>query len=479
MTQRLSAALGLAALTWLHPWTGAQAEPAPATEKPAELRAGKRDIPPSRVKSLTLEAGTGRIVPLSGPAASVFAADPRVAEARPASPSTLFVIGVAPGLTTVVAIGDTGEPVGQYDVIVQPSSYAASRAQSAIASQLPGQNVRVSAHNTGLMVSGTLQTAAAVDQAMRTARDFAGSGQTVENHLSVRGGQQVNLRVRIAEMSRNVVRNLGVNWSALGNIGTIGKFAGFPALSLNMNNNSATGTSPLGNPLNLGGNINAVIDALAQDNLARMLAEPNLTAMSGETASFLVGGEFPIPVAQQNNQVTIEFKQYGVSLSFVPTVLTGERINLKVRPEVSMLTTQGAVRIGAGNSSIQVPALSVRRAETTVELGSGQSFAIAGLLQDNISTGGNAIPGLGEVPILGALFRSDAFQRNETELVIVITPVLVGAASNPSQLKLPGDDWKPPSDLERLLLLRQSARAPGSAPAAGRRIPGDAGFVTQ
>jgi pilus assembly protein CpaC len=200
--------------------------------------------------------------------------------------------------------------------------------------------------------------------------------------------------------------------------------------------------------------------------------------MSGETASFLVGGEFPIPVAYQNNQITIEFKQYGVSLAFVPTVISSGRINMKVRPEVSALTTQGAVQLGVGNSTIQVPALTVRRAETTVELASGQSFAIAGLLQDNTTMTGNALPGIGELPILGALFRSDSFQRNETELVIVVTPYLVSGVPNPGQLKLPTDGWKPPSDLERLLLLRQSARDPGKVTSVPH-IPGDAGFVVR
>ena len=172
--------------------------------------------------------------------------------------------------------------------------------------------------------------------------------------------------------------------------------------------------------------INNVIDALAQDQLVHVLAEPNLTAMRGETASFLVGGEFPIPVAQFGDTISIEFKQYGISLAFVPTVLTDGRISLHVRPEVSQLTSQGAITLGVGsNSTIQIPALQVRRADTTVELGSGQSFAIAGLMQDVTNLTGNGVPFLGDVPILGALFRSDNFQRNETELVIMVTPYLV------------------------------------------------------
>jgi len=195
--------------------------------------------------------------------------------------------------------------------------------------------------------------------------------------------------------------------------------------------------------------------------------------------SFLVGGEFPIPVAQQNNSTSIEFKQYGVSLAFIPTVSSAGRINMKVRPEVSALSSQGAVVLSAANSSIQVPALTVRRAETTVDLASGQSFAIAGLLQDSTQLNGSAVPFLGEIPIIGALFRSDGFQRNETELVIVVTPYLVRPASGPDTLKLPTDGWRPPSDLERVLQLRQSARPQPAAAAAPVHIPGDAGFIVQ
>ncbi len=430
------------------------------------------------MQGLTLESGTGRIVSLDAPAATVFAADPHVAEVRPASPTSLFVLGVAPGRTTVAAIGDNGAAIAQYDVTVLPSNYAAAQAASAIAKLLPGRDVQVAARPNGLMVSGTLQTAGEADEAVQTARSFMAPGQTVERRIAVLSSQQVNLRVRIAEVNRSVMRNIGVNWSALGNIGTIGKFPVFPALMLNANSDLTLPIPNVRNPLNLGGNFNGVIDALAQDNLAHVLAEPNLTAMSGETASFLVGGEFPIPVAQQNNQVTIEFKQYGVSLAFIPTVESGERINMKVRPEVSALSTQGAVQIGAGNSTIQIPALTVRRAETTVELANGESFAIAGLLQDNTALTGNALPGIGEVPVLGALFRSDGFQHNVTELVIVVTPYLVRGMSDPAQVKLPTDDWKPPNDLERLLLLRQSARGNVQA-VATPHIPGDAGFVVQ
>jgi pilus assembly protein CpaC len=436
--------------------------------------------PVPRLLSLSLDAGAGRMVSLNGPATSVFAADPRVAEVRPASPTSLYVLGIAPGRTTIAAIDENGALIAQYDVIVRPSAYAAAQAQSAIARQLPGRGVRVTAQPNGLVVSGTVPVAADADQAMQTARDFAGPGQTVESRIAVLGSLQVNLRVRIAEMSRNVIRQLGINWTNLANLGA------HAAIGVATQNPLAIATVPASTiaaayAFNTPGHvldINAVIDAMAQDQLVHVLAEPNLTAMSGETASFLVGGEFPIPIAQQNNQVTVEFKQYGVSLAFVPTVISAARINMKVRPEVSALTTLGAVQLGVGNSTIAVPALTVRRAETTVELASGQSFAIAGLLQDSTTLAGNALPGIGELPILGALFRSDSFQRNETELVIVVTPYLVNGVSSPSQLKLPTDGWKPPNDLERLLLLRQSA-LPAAQVATAPHIPGDAGFVVR
>ena len=205
-----------------------------------------------------------------------------------------------------------------------------------------------------------------------------------------------------------------------------------------------------------------------------MLAQPNLTAMSGETASFLVGGEFPIPVAQggTNSAISVEFKQYGIGLSFVPTVFSEDRIRLHVRPEVSQLSTVGAVTI----NGITIPSLTVRRADTTIELGSGQSFAIAGLLSDQTNQTGNAIPELGEVPILGALFHSDAFQRQETELVIIVTPYIIRPVSDPAALRLPTDGFRTPNDIERLLLMRQLGRG---TPDVAPRVPGQAGFVVQ
>jgi pilus assembly protein CpaC len=285
----------------------------------------------------------------------------------------------------------------------------------------------------------------------------------------------VGLRVRIAEMSRQVTRALGVNWQALGEIGKY-------SVNFTTSNPIAAAVGPATGLLsqtyaNKGANVNNLIDALAGDNLIHVLAEPNLVAMSGETASFLVGGEFPIPVSQENGSISVSFKQFGISLAFVPTVVTEERIRLHVAPEVSQLSSTGAVTISAiGGQSINIPALTVRRADTTVELGSGQSFAIAGLLQDTTNQTVSALPGLGELPILGALFRSDSFLRQQTELVIIVTPYIMRPVNDPTALKLPTDGFRLPNDIERILLLRQTGIGTAEA---GVRVPGQAGFVVE
>ncbi|MDQ2801490.1 MAG: type II and III secretion system protein family protein [Pseudomonadota bacterium] len=357
--------------------------------------------------------------------------------------------------------------------MVLPSNAGASQAASAINRALPGESVAVQPTPQGLTVTGGVNTPEQAERAMAAARAFAPDKGTVGNRLRVRSSQQVLPQVRIAEMSRTLTRDLGLNWQNLGgdlgSLARIGLSTQFPLTDL-----TSGSTAP--STLSVGFNhtsVNAILDALAQDQLVHILAEPNLTAISGETASFLVGGEFPVPIAQEQNTISVDFKQYGISLAFVPTVLNDGRINMHVRPEVSELTDQGAVQLSAGNNALVIPALLVRRADTTVELGSGQSFAIAGLLSDNVTHTGNGVPFLGDVPILGALFRSDSFRRQETELVILVTPYVVRPVSTAAALQAPGDTWRPPNDLERLLLLRQEGR-----PAAGpMRVPGDAGFV--
>lgn len=428
---------------------------------------------------ISVEVGSGRVLNLRGTAVNVFAADPKVAEVRPASPTSLFVFGVAPGRTTVAAMNASGNSVGQFDIVVSPSSYAESKAAGVLAREMPGQSVSVAPTAEGAIITGHVDTPEQAEQAVAIVRQNLQDKATIENRLSVGQAIQVSLRVRIAEMSRSLTRQLGIDWSALASLGShaaIG-FATHDLLSTAITPSTLTGAYAFGTPGKTL-DINNVIDALNDDQLVHLLAEPNLTTMSGEPASFLVGGEFPIPISSTLGETTVEFQQYGVTLSFVPTVLSDGRIRMHVRPEVSELSTVGAVTVQSGtNSTISIPALTVRRADTTIELGSGQSFAIAGLLQDNTQLESLGPPWLSEVPIIGALFRSQSFLHNQTELVIVVTPYIVKPVSDPNALHLPTDGWAPPNDLERLILLRQSAR--NSTSLVPVHIPGDAGFIVE
>lgn len=473
-TAELGAALLAAAL--LAPGATAQqtlpVQPA-TTPPPMAVQAA-----PPAAGPLTLEVGAGRLVRLREPAASVFAADPQVAEVRPASPDTLFVFGIGPGRTTIAAAAASGAPIAEFQVTVRTPGFATGELRGQLRRLLPDARLSVEMLPGAVLLTGEVASPIEAEQAVAIAKGYAGEGNSVVNRISVRGAVQVNLRVRVAEMSREVTRELGFNWSILGQVGRFafglltGRGAlgaiGFPFPGIG----GATPPDRIAGGYSGGGwDVNGVIDALARDNLITVLAEPNLTALSGEVASFLAGGEFPIPVAQRDNQITIEFKQFGVSLAFVPTVLSGERISLRVRPEVSELSESGAIMV----NNLRIPALTVRRAETTVELGSGQSFAIAGLFQDATRLGGQGMPGLSEVPVLGALFRSDRFRRNESELVIIITPYLVRPVSQANALVLPTAGYRPPSEIERILYFRQRAGGPPVPP----RVPGEAGFIIE
>ncbi len=422
---------------------------------------------PVSYQMIELSVGQGKAIRLPGAADSVAVAEPKIADVQVPAPTTMFVFGKSPGRSTVQAFAKNGSVISNIDVNVT----ADARAVRQRVAELPGARVGVEPVGPTLNLSGEVGTPIQASETVNLATFTAGKAELVNGDLRVGMSTQVNLRVRVAEVSRSVSRELGFNWESLIGIGGSQFLIGIGRDLVNADGivgRSPTGAESFGiRRTGTNTDFNAVIDALALDGLITVLAEPNLTARSGETASFLSGGEFPIPVNNNtNNSISVQFKQFGISLDFTPTVLDGGRISLKVRPEVSELDPDAGIQI----NGLQIPGLRVRRADTTVELGSGQSFAIAGLVSSNSTNSVQKVPGLGSIPILGALFRSTRFQRNETELVIMVTPYLVRPVSSPLQIAVPTDPVTPAIDFKSLLLGRiavggtQPPRGPADLP---------------
>jgi pilus assembly protein CpaC len=376
---------------------------------------------------VAIEVGKGRLIRLDRPAASVFIADPAIADVQVRSPRLVYLFGRGPGETSFFAVDSADRVVTSLDVAV---GYDFPLLERALAEALPGRRLTFGMANDALVISGSVETAAEAEDAIRLATRFVAGADRgrVINKIAVNAPTQINLRVRFAEVSRDLVRAVGFNWDGIGRIGdaALGIAVGRPVFvptesGLAINTRAEGANNLFGTFANGDVDLSVLLDALDNRGLVTVLAEPNLTALSGVPASFLAGGEFPIPVPQAQNVTTIDYKRFGVSLSFVATITDGNRINLTVKPEVSQLTSVGAVSI----NGLMVPALTTRRVETTVDLASGQSFAIAGLLQNGSREDLKRFPGLGELPVLGALFRSRRFERQETELVVIVTPYLV------------------------------------------------------
>ncbi len=405
---------------------------------PALAQANMRVVkisPTQRTTQVLVALGKSENVRTSTGFVDVVVGDPEIADVMPLTNQTLSVLGRKVGLTRISVYGEGKQLVGVFDVEVSHDTAAIA---GAIRTQYPESKIRVSTVNGRIMLSGVAPDAVTLDKVLQFAKQFS---PDVINSVSVAQPQQVLLEVRFIEASRNAGRELGVNWEVTGNnlaaiAGTAGMLSGaqpFGAL--------------IGRLVDRGVKVDAMISALEQRGVARRLAEPNLVALSGDTASFLAGGEFPFPVASQLNQVTVQFKKFGVGLAFTPTVLSHGLINLKIEPEVSQLDPTNAVQVGG----ISVPSLIVRRASTTIELRDGQSFAIAGLLQSVNSTSADQLPWLADVPVLGSLFRSASYQKKETDLVIIVTPRLVRPARPGDVLRTPLDATTPPNDSDLFL----------------------------
>lgn len=385
----------------------------------------------------------------------VVVGNPDIATAVPLTGRSFYVLGKAEGRTNVAVYGTGDELLGIVNVEV--GADAPDLAET-LRQTIPQSNIRTETVNGRLRLSGTVPDAIALRKALEIAEQYGADG--VINALRVTGGQQVLLEVRFIEANRSAGRELGIGWHA-GRRGSADvRTGGFRPRGeeeikdgiVRFSPVLASGATPFGTVLAniLSGGVRAdiLVQALEQKGLARRLAEPNLIALSGEKASFLAGGEIPIPVAYEDNKISLNYKEYGVRLNFVPTVLENGIINLKLEPEVSQI--DDSIRVSTG--SISVPGFITRRASTTIEIRDGQSFAMAGLLQSVHAKNQEQIPWIGQLPILGALFRSSDFQEQETDLVIIVTPHLVKPAKPGQPLRTPLDGARPSNDAELFLM---------------------------
>jgi len=425
-------------------------------------------------EEVTLSVGTGRLVQLNGTMADLFVANEAVADVQVRSNTSVYIFGRTAGQTTVYATDRSGRVI--YSASIRVGQNLAS-VTDMLELAMPESNITATPMNGLVLLTGTVGAPADVEEAQRLVQAFVGEATQVVSRLKTATPQQVMLRVRIAEVSRSFIRELGVNLAALDPASGFSFFRGQRGVNVGPGGIRFGGTmdssTQIGGAAGIGDvDIAGAIDARDNNGHVTVLAEPNLTSLSGETASFLAGGEFPVPISQTLGQVTIEYKQYGVGLAFTPFVLDNGRISMRVRPEVSELSTEGSIRL----NGFEVPALTTRRAETTVELGSGQSFMIAGLLRNTSTNTIDKTPFLGNLPVIGALFRSNRFRRAETELVIIVTPYLVNPM-NPTRVALPTDGFRAADDTQRLLSgqmhgSRASDARPEPRVAAPRVVPG-------
>jgi pilus assembly protein CpaC len=416
---------------------------------------------------MVVPVNKSQVLKLEQPFGTMAVGNPDIADVMALTDRSLYVLGKAVGTTNLAIYDRNHQLMAVIDLVV---SHDVERLKRKLSEVIPNEPVEVRLANDSVVLSGTVSSPDRLARAVAVAERFA--PQHVTNLLKVKGSQQVMLKVKVAEISRSTARELGIKPFANVSKGdflfqtldpvTASRYA---AALLHITTSFMTA--------------DLVLDALEEKGVVKILAEPNLVAMSGDTASFLAGGEFPIPIAQNSTgnstTVTVEFKQFGVSLSFTPTVIESDLINLVVSPEVSQIDRTTAVTF----SGFSIPGLTTRRATTTVELRDGQSFAIAGLLQSDFTDDIRQLPGIGDVPVLGALFRSSSFLRKETELVIIVTPRLVRPAPA-GTLAAPTDAFLPPSDMDLFFWGHSEASRSGHQPLppqSGGGIAGPYGYI--
>ena len=437
------------------------------------LSLGVAALTPAQAETLRVMSGTSSrplsvpmnravVVESDTPFAELSIANPGIADITTLSDRTIYVLGKVPGRTTMTILGGDGKLISNVEVQVTPDI---AEFKERLKQILPGENIEVRTANDGIVLSGTVTSAAKLDRALDLANRYA--PDRVSNLMSVGGTQQVMLKVRFAEMSRSVSKNLSgsvgfvnsaYNWSG-GETGTFLAPGNDPVGSAITPKGDSIGALKIG--ASIGGlEMSVLLEALESKGAVRTLAEPNLTALSGQKADFLAGGEYPIPVSQSNDKVTVEYKPFGVSLAFTPRVVDGDIVNLEIEAEVSGIDPS----VSLTTNGFELNAFRTRRTSTTVEMRDGDSFAIAGLLQDDFTDLNAQVPWLGDIPVLGALFRSADYQRQQSELVIIVTPHLV-TPTRGEALALPTDRVRPPSEAE-LFLFGKTEKGPKSGAAA-------------
>ena len=430
-------------------------------------------------RAIVLGLDKAAIVELPVAARDVLVSNPEIVDAVVRTNKRTYLIGLKVGQTNAFFFDKDGRQILNLEIRVERDL---ASLRDALKHYFPDSKIDVRAMNDNVVLSGVVPSASAADKAKDFAARFIGAkpeDNRIVNMLTISGKEQVMLKVTVAEMQRTAIKQLGINLSNLGSIGEVGvDLATKNSLSLQGQAlGGLTGSANYDNKFQLDG----TLQALERTGLLHTLAEPNLTAISGEAASFLAGGEFPVPVSRDNNgNIQLQYKPFGVGLNFTPIVLSDGRISLKISTEVSELTSENSyVLQGTSSGGVTVPSLKVRRAETTLEMPSGGSLVMAGLLSDQTRQNIDGVPGAKDLPVLGALFRSRDYQKNETELVVVVTPYLVNPTSR-KNLVLPTDGYAPPSDMDTILMGKLNATygLKDSQP-EGKTLKGPVGFVVE
>ena len=430
-------------------------------------------------RDLSIPMNRAVVIESDVPFAELSIANPAIADFSTLSDRTVYVLGKAPGRTTLTLLDATGRLITNVEVHVSPDI---SEFKERLQQILPGEKIEVRSANDGIVLSGTVTSASRMDRALELAQRYA--PERVSNLLSVSGKQQVMLKVRFAEMQRSVSKQLstsvGIQDISGASLGTIGETGTFLQGNNSINSSNIETQDGIVGALGFAFDIGSVevgilLEALENKGMVRTLAEPNLTALSGQEAKFLAGGEYPIPVSQENGTTTVEFKPFGVEMNFVPRVLDDEAINLELGAAVSSLDPSN----GITTDGLSVSAFRRRDTSTTVVLRDGQSFAIAGLLQDDFRDNTGQVPWLGDIPVLGTLFRSADYLRAQTELVIIVTAHLVTPTDGDAYV-LPTDRVKLPTEKDLFLNGRVARDAKPSGPegeVAQQDFNGSYGYV--